>query len=586
MSFSSPIFRKLLLSALALIAITVLPVDFYWTRFVAVQESAALQRELAAEAGVMRDELERFPPGDLGLWARQEEARIKARVTVIDPSGKVLADSQGNPETMENHSQRPEVARARSGQTGVAVRLSATLGRDMFYVAVPLTYGSQPGHALRVAAPVRDLQGAISSVRRRVVPISLGAALIALAMAYVFSRRFTNRLMRVQRFSEELATGDFQAELPRDTGDELGSLAMSLNKTGAQLKDFINRLENESARSQGILASMVEGVVAVDRERKVLFYNPAFARAVHAPEAVAERSRIVEYIRDPEFLDLIAECIRDGRSARRRIRLAEAGGHSYEVHAAPLQGTRPAAIAVLHDITELERLERVRRDFVANVSHELRTPLAAIAGYSETLLDGALEDTENNRKFVEIIRSHSIRLNNIASDLLALSELESGGPEAAPEPVSIKAALEAAARVVESEANVREVALEWGTVEPVFAMGNRLRLEQAFVNLMDNAVKFNRPKGRVGIEAVRDAGMIRISISDTGIGIPSIDQPRIFERFYRVDKARSRQVGGTGLGLSIVKHVAERMNGTISVESQLGKGSVFIISVPEAPIQE
>jgi two-component system phosphate regulon sensor histidine kinase PhoR len=268
--------------------------------------------------------------------------------------------------------------------------------------------------------------------------------------------------------------------------------------------------------------------------------------------------------------------------------VADAGGRAYAIHAAPLTNTaKHGAIAVLHDVTDLERLERVRRDFVANVSHELRTPLTAISGYAETLLDGALEDPANNRKFVEIIRAHSIRLNNIASDLLTLSELESGRPDLPPEPVPLRAALETAARVVESEARVRGVEIRWGAVDDALIMGHRIRLEQSIVNLLDNAVKFNRPGGEVRIEAVSAGhGHARVTISDTGIGIPSEDQPRIFERFYRVDKARSRAVGGTGLGLSIVKHVIERMGGSVALESQLGKGSKFTITLPEAGEEE
>jgi two-component system phosphate regulon sensor histidine kinase PhoR len=266
------------------------------------------------------------------------------------------------------------------------------------------------------------------------------------------------------------------------------------------------------------------------------------------------------------------------------MQLAAAEGRSFEVQAAPLSmGSRRGAIAILHDITDLERLERIRKDFVANVSHELRTPLTAIRGYAETLLDGALEDEEHNRKFLEVIRAHAIRLNNIASDLLVLSELESGQPGAAPEPVPVRAALESAIHTVESEARVRGVKLRAGDLNGAEVLGHRIRLEQAFVNLLDNAVKFSHPGGEVRIETgLTPDGRTRITITDTGIGIPSEDLPRIFERFYRVDKAHSREVGGTGLGLSIVKHVIERMNGTITVESQLGRGSTFTVILPVA----
>jgi two-component system phosphate regulon sensor histidine kinase PhoR len=240
------------------------------------------------------------------------------------------------------------------------------------------------------------------------------------------------------------------------------------------------------------------------------------------------------------------------------------------------------AIVLLHDITDLERLERVRKDFVANVSHELRTPLTAIQGFAETLLDGALEDLENNRRFVEIIHAQATRLSNIASDLLALSELDSG-KTAAPEAVSIRSVLDSALLSVEVEARARNVAVRLGRIEHFEVLGQKTRLEQVLVNLLDNAVKFNRPGGNVQVEALRLDGTGRIVISDTGIGIPSEDLPRIFERFYRVDKARSRAVGGTGLGLSIVKHAIENMGGTVLAESHLGKGSVFSIQLPVLP---
>ncbi|MBI1982764.1 MAG: ATP-binding protein, partial [Acidobacteria bacterium] len=261
-----------------------------------------------------------------------------------------------------------------------------------------------------------------------------------------------------------------------------------------------------------------------------------------------------------------------------------AQGRTFEVQAAPLAAeTRRGAIAILHDISDLERLERIRKDFVANVSHELRTPLTAIRGYAETLIEGALEDSENRRKFLEIIKAHAIRLNNIASDLLVLSELESGGPAPEPERVSLRAAVEAALRAVEAEAGLRGVKVVCAKLDDLAILGDKIRLEQALINLLDNAVKFNRPGGEVRVEAARAApDKARIAIADNGIGIPSEHLARIFERFYRVDKARSREVGGTGLGLSIVKHIVERMNGTVEVESQVGKGSTFTVVLPVA----
>jgi len=278
----------------------------------------------------------------------------------------------------------------------------------------------------------------------------------------------------------------------------------------------------------------------------------------------------------------MTDVLSSGERVERRLTLAAAEQHSFEVLAGPMAGpSTRGALAILHDVTELERLERVRKDFVANVSHELRTPLAAIRGYAETLLDGALDDRENNHRFVEIIQAQATRLTNIASDLLTISELESNHNAPSPKPVSIRAALESALRTVESGARIRGVHLLSEELDDLQVLGNELQLEQVFVNLLDNAVKFNRPNGEVRVEAHSTDGAAQITISDTGIGIPSEDLPRVFERFYRADKARSREMGGTGLGLSIVKHVIEQMGGTVMVQSQVGQGSRFTLTVPQ-----
>ena len=420
-------------------------------------------------------------------------------------------------------------------------------------------------------------------LRWRMAWATLAMAVAGLAYAFLFSRRLRQRIGRLKVFAEGLVTGSSQLP-PPDSPDELGALAESLGRVAAQVNELVDKVRLEGARRDAILTGMVEGVLAVDQELRVTFCNAAFATAfgVHGP--VPAGLPVLRLVRDPDFLEMLRMVVASGESLKRRMHLIGADGRSFEVQAAPLAGASSSgAMAMLHDITDLERLERVRKDFVANVSHELRTPLTAIRGYAETLLDGALDDPDNRRRFVEIIQSHAIRLNNIASDLLTLSELESGRAPVAPGRLSVLATLEAAMRTVESEAAMRKVHLGWGTVEDLQVMGNKIKLEQAFVNLLDNAVKFNRGGGEVWVEAGRmPGGKVAVSIADSGIGIPSEDLPRIFERFYRVDKARSREVGGTGLGLSIVKHVIEQMQGTVSVESQLNKGSRFTVVLPEA----
>jgi two-component system phosphate regulon sensor histidine kinase PhoR len=276
--------------------------------------------------------------------------------------------------------------------------------------------------------------------------------------------------------------------------------------------------------------------------------------------------------------------VNSGSSEKDRFQLPSAGGRWFEARALPLgKGPTRGAVVVLHDITDIQHQEQIRKAFVADVSHELRTPLSAIRGYAETLLHGALEDTGNNRKFVEIILSQTIRLNNIASDLLVLSELDSGPAPGAPEPMSLVDVMESALNTVQSEADLRGVHLKRGEFQALRVLGYRFRLEQALVNLLDNAVKFNHPDGEVIIACgYADDGKVRISVQDTGIGVASEDMKRIFERFYRVDRARSRPTGGTGLGLPIVKEVIERMGGRVEVKSQLGRGSTFTILLQSA----
>ncbi len=438
-------------------------------------------------------------------------------------------------------------------------------------------------------------QPAMAALRWRILEAALLSAVAAAGLAYLYSRAFSRQVKRLREFAETLMEAG-SADSARLAADgELSVLARSLQRTGAQLRELVSRLSLESTRREAILASMVEGVLAVDADLRVTFCNDSFLRLLGRPGGLPEASALqgvplLDLVRDPEFVSMVSTVLETGEARTKRLQLAGSGfpgaggteGRWFEVHAAKLaDGARPGALAILHDITDLERLERVRKDFVANVSHELRTPLTAIRGYAETLLEGALDDQENNRKFVEVIRAHAIRLNNIAADLLALSDLESRQPPAEPEVISVRAALEAALHTVEAEAQVRGVTLVCGAVEDCTVRGERLRFEQALVNLLDNAVKFNRAGGEVRVDAVRTAeGQVRIAIADTGIGIPSTDLGRIFERFYRVDKARSREVGGTGLGLSIVKHVIERMGGTVSVESRLGKGSTFTLLLP------
>jgi two-component system phosphate regulon sensor histidine kinase PhoR len=439
--------------------------------------------------------------------------------------------------------------------------------------------------ALRLSTPVDELDQTTNAIRLRILAISLLTSLLALALAYLISRSLIRRVRRLKLLAEGLLELPSKSEHVNDERDDMGALELSLTHVAAQVRTLVDRLRLESARREAILASMAEGVLAVDSDLRIIFSNSALLRAIGGSRRIQENTRLLALIRDTGLFETLRDVVRTGETRKHRLKITSDKERSFEVQAGPLEmpSGSAGAIAILYDMTDLERLEQVRKDFVANVSHEMRTPLAGIIGYAETLLDGGLEDEEHNRRFVQIIHSSAIRLNSIASDLLVLSELESkvDPPESAR--IAVRDVVESALAIVEKEAEVRGVTLIREEIQDLHVMGTRLRLEQAVLNLVANAIKFNQPGGEVRIRVVPGAsGEVSITISDTGVGIPSQDLPRIFERFYRVDKGRSRQVGGTGLGLTIVKHVIERMNGTIEVQSQLRYGSTFTVRLPPA----
>jgi len=429
-----------------------------------------------------------------------------------------------------------------------------------------------------------DLASGDSRVNRTIIELIL-CLLGAIVMTWIFSRSLAWRVERLRTFSEHvLDMNNPDAPLP-DEGEETAVLNQSFRRMALRIRELVERLSLESNRRDAILRSMAEGVLAVDHQMRVMFCNQSLVRALALKGTVEVNAPLIGVVRDPKFLGLISTVLATGEPASSKLQFTGEDSSVFEAYASPLDvPPHRGALVILHDITGIERLERIRKDFVANVSHEMRTPLTAIRGYAETLLSGAITDDEHNRRFIEIIQAHAIRLNNIASDLLTLSDLESGRRDTEPGPISIEEAVNTAILTVEAEARIRGVNLVRGPMCDAIIVGHALRLEQALVNLLDNAVKFNREGGEAKVESgISPDGRAFIAVSDTGRGIPSDDLPRIFERFYRVDKARSREVGGTGLGLSIVRHVVERMEGTIRVESRLGKGSVFTISFPVLP---
>jgi two-component system phosphate regulon sensor histidine kinase PhoR len=404
-----------------------------------------------------------------------------------------------------------------------------------------------------------------------------------LILTYSVSARWAARTKLLEEFVAGLP--NTQNPLPEGGPEELQSLAKSMRAMSNRVNEVVDRANLELARRETILACMAEGVLSVDKQLRVNFCNDAFAQAFGTRTETSEGRSLYELVREPALREILERVVTSGAPEKDLLRLPSAAGRWFEARALPLgHEPRRGAVIALHDVTDIQRQEQVRKDFVADVSHELRTPLAAIRGYAETLLDGGLEDQQNNRRFVEIIFSHAVRLNNIASDLLVISELDNKAAQSPPsDRIAVLDVVRTALSTVEKTAGERGIRLNADNCLPCYVYGVRFRLEQVMVNLVDNAVKFNRADGEVVVECGPvSEEWVRISVADSGIGIPNDDLKRIFERFYRVDKSRARPAGGTGLGLPIVKEVVDRMGGTVKVESTLGRGSKFTVLLKSA----
>ena len=430
--------------------------------------------------------------------------------------------------------------------------------------------------------------------------LALAAAAV---MGFLFARQVTQPILEMTTAARRMAEGDFSCKMSAPSSDEIGQLGRAMNRMAKRLEDRLAELEGERAKGAAILDSMVEGVVAVDGANRILFINASACRLLNAPSVTADGRPFLEVIRNKEMLDLLNHTLREGVFAQQELRIFTPVQRVLQVHASALKGRErtSGAMLVLHDVTELRRLEMVRTEFVANVSHELRTPLTSIRGYLETLLEGGLEDREHARPFLEVIHKHTERLGRLLDDLLDLSNLELGKIALNWRPMSLAEVVESVMAIYGPQATKQEIELRAELPHDLpGVLADRDRLAQILINLLDNSLKFTPKGGRVtvtaremrgaecearsGSEIVPHTECVVVVVEDTGVGIPSQDLPRITERFYRVDRARSREMGGTGLGLAIVKHLVKAHGGELSIESELNKGTTVRFTLPIAPL--
>jgi two-component system phosphate regulon sensor histidine kinase PhoR len=514
--------------------------------------------------------------------------QVPGRITVIDGDGRVVADSYRSGEDllkMQNHKDRPEVAAALRDSVGQSIRFSSTIKTDMLYLAAPVKIEGRIVGVARLALPLTQLKERQNTIIY-IGLIGLSAAFVfSLLLSFGFSSTVTKPLKRMMLVGKRMSQGDFEQKIKVRTKDEIGELAGILNQMSEDLSHKIAQITQEKSQLDSILSSMVEGVLAVDHAGQVLLVNHALREMFELDEAPQGKPHY-EVIRDHDLNGFIREVLSTRREKSREISFIHPRERDIMIESALVKQPTQAgilAVFVFHDITQLKKLERVRKDFVANVSHELRTPLTSIKGFVEALQDGAIDDAGQSSRFLSIICHHADRMNKMISDLLQLSEIESKEFKLKTEPFLVRETIEEVIDSLRRSADQKGQSLEMETdSEDLTAVGDKYRITQALTNLLDNAIKYTPEKGRVKIQARAKDGSVEVTVSDNGVGIPAKDLPRIFERFYTVDKGHSRELGGTGLGLSIVKHIIEAHQGEVRVESEPGKGSRFSFTLKKA----
>jgi two-component system phosphate regulon sensor histidine kinase PhoR len=511
-----------------------------------------------------------------------------ARLTVIDPAGRVLCDSEKDPASLENHGSRPEIREALEGRTGTAERFSSTLEENLLYVAVPFAYGERRG-AVRFAVSVASLRTALGGLRRDLVLGALAALALVILVSALLARRLSVPLRELRQGAARFAHGEFSLPLPIPAFDEFAVVAEEMNRMAALLDQRIRGEVRQRQELEAVLSSMVEGVLAFDREANLISLNDAAARLLGVRAAQVRGRSIQEAVRNPELQEFVALTLSAAVTQEREISFFDDAGERFiQAHGTGLtdaSGSRIGALVVLNDVTSIRRLERMRRDFVANASHEIRTPVTSLKGFIETLQDGAIDDPEAARRFLAIMKKNADRLHAIIEDLLNLSRIEREAErgEVPLEQTSLRGIVEEALEASDSVLQSKEIRVELDCPRDLVVRANPSLLVQALVNLVDNAAKYSGAGSAVTVVCRETERGVSVAVRDSGPGIPREHLPRLFERFYRVDKGRSRSLGGTGLGLAIVKHIVQAHRGEITVESEPGAGSTFTILLPKAP---
>jgi two-component system phosphate regulon sensor histidine kinase PhoR len=583
--FTSPFFRRLFLPYLLLICAAMSILGFVEAR--RLRESylertqQSLRNNVRLMAEIITPLLKMDRNADLNRQIKRLGASLGYRVTILKSDGVVIADNEADSATMENHGSRPEIIQAVSNGEGISVRESATVHAAMLYFASRIDGGDAGPHYLRLSVHLRQLDDELKVLYGRLASATLITMLAAAAICYYFARKHAAPLVELTAFADVLAKGELSRRLSPPGGGEVAKLAGALNSMAQALSRLIDQSAKDKAELLAMLASMSEGVIATDTSQRIRLSNAAALRLLDLGEGAIEGKLLWEVTWQEAILRATGQVL-ETREAR-TIRVGPIAGRHLDVAICPfpLNATPAGLVIVSHDVTEAVRYQDLRKEFVANVSHELRTPLSVIKGFAETLADGALNDPVKGPHYLGLIEKHTGQLANLVNDLLDLARLEGHPMLPSCSPVDLGAIARQAVEGLRSPAEKKEQAV---SIKVQYALpqvaGNADYLERAIANLVDNAIKYTPAKGKIAIAVNAEDSAVVVRVTDSGIGIPEEDLPRIFERFYRVDRSRSRDMGGTGLGLSIVKHVMQSHGGSIGVTSSVGGGSTFTLTFP------
>ncbi|CAM5795470.1 MULTISPECIES: two-component system histidine kinase PnpS [Brevibacillus] len=578
---------KLTLTILGLISLVLLLMGMYFAKVLersyleTLSELLTRESKLVAQAvrpEVLSDEI------TLAKRVEQVAPGEEVRLTLIDRTGRVLFDNTYEQERMENHADRPEFSAALRGETGIDRHYSETLGYEMMYVAVPIVVEDQIIGAVRSAMSMQDITDTVHNLWYSLVTGLLVTLVLGSIVVSRISYNITRPIEEITRVARNITQREYESRVRIKAKDEIGQLATAINFMASSLEQQMYEISENQQRLSGVLTNMTSGVIFISEQRRIMLVNPAVERLLGTSANDLIGKLHIEAGKSFGLSQYIDRCLDRGEKFRQEVHIYYPQERILEVNFAPyinFKGEAKGVVVVLHDFTEVRRLEKMRSDFVANVSHELRTPITSIKGFTETLLDGAMQDEETCRNFLQIISDESERLYRMIRDILDLSKIEQKRISLNLVQVNVQDLISSTVALLQDQAQRKQISITLPKAEPRITLTtDKDCLQQIILNLVTNAVVYTPEGGAITLELRQDSRHVQIQVTDTGIGIPEQDLPRIFERFYRVDKARSRDSGGTGLGLAIVKHLVESLHGQITVKSVEGKGSTFTVTLP------